>query len=431
MKETDYIDDCLRKVEEKFNKSSHNDWTDGDYKKLARSIADLSGTVISTHTLKRLFGKIKYKKFYNPQEATRDALAKYIGFDSWEIYVGTFQTQELNPVSSLKTEGEGKQVRKRNIPILLLLTLIISVTIVLLIKQRTDRNKAIRLHVINTEGAVPHTVTFKVNTEDFKTGSLILNYNSIHPYLGGEYIITDQKDSVINYTYQVPGVFRPKLFSGQHLIDSATIVAKTEGWVSFYHPEKDRHNYWLDNMYRYSSMDGFLSLTPLELIKYGKDTSTVYYTSHRNIRDFGLPGENFTLETMVLNNNSTGGISCYDINLRIICLFSSSSIRIVENNCQGFALLEFAENRIEGMNADLSFLTRNKKNWTIVRIETRDKMVDLYLDEKKVYSGAFKSDMGEIVGVEYRFKGSGKVDYLHLSDLDGKTAYKEEFGEEK
>jgi hypothetical protein len=65
MKELEYLDHCLQRVEEKYNKSPHTDWTDGDFKKLARNILNESGTIISTHTLKRLYGKIKYKEIHN------------------------------------------------------------------------------------------------------------------------------------------------------------------------------------------------------------------------------------------------------------------------------------------------------------------------------------------------------------------------------
>lgn len=59
MKESEYLDHSLKRVEKKFNKSTHKNWTDGDFKKLARGILDESATAISTHTLKRLYGKIR------------------------------------------------------------------------------------------------------------------------------------------------------------------------------------------------------------------------------------------------------------------------------------------------------------------------------------------------------------------------------------
>jgi hypothetical protein len=96
MKELEYLDHCLQRVEEKYNKSPHNDWTDGDFKKLARNILNESGTIISTHTLKRLYGKIKYKEVHNPQEATKDALAKYIGYDSWDDYTKRYDPKTVS-----------------------------------------------------------------------------------------------------------------------------------------------------------------------------------------------------------------------------------------------------------------------------------------------------------------------------------------------
>jgi hypothetical protein len=77
---------CLQKIEEKVDWKPSEQWTDYDFKLLKKQIHSCSGISISTHTLKRLFGKIKYKSDYTPQHATKDALAQFIGYNSWEDF---------------------------------------------------------------------------------------------------------------------------------------------------------------------------------------------------------------------------------------------------------------------------------------------------------------------------------------------------------
>jgi hypothetical protein len=44
------------------------------------------GTSISPDTLKRLFGKTKTYRSYNPQLETKNALALFIGYEGWEDF---------------------------------------------------------------------------------------------------------------------------------------------------------------------------------------------------------------------------------------------------------------------------------------------------------------------------------------------------------
>jgi hypothetical protein len=53
---------CLTKIEEKIDWKPSSEWTDYDFQLLKREIYDCSNIFISTHTLKRLWGKIKHLK---------------------------------------------------------------------------------------------------------------------------------------------------------------------------------------------------------------------------------------------------------------------------------------------------------------------------------------------------------------------------------
>lgn len=77
-----YIEKYLDLIEEKLDWGSSKDWTNKHFNKLADQISESSDIRISSNTLKSLFGKLKYKDDYNPQEATKNALAIFLGFQS-------------------------------------------------------------------------------------------------------------------------------------------------------------------------------------------------------------------------------------------------------------------------------------------------------------------------------------------------------------
>lgn len=83
MDEKYYIHLCIKKISQKLNWKEISLWTDSDYKNLGELISDETKIAISTHTLKRLFGKLPYKEEYHPQLASKNALAKFVGYRDW------------------------------------------------------------------------------------------------------------------------------------------------------------------------------------------------------------------------------------------------------------------------------------------------------------------------------------------------------------
>ena len=61
MDDTLYIKICLKLVEEKLGWKGHESWTDQDYRRLSDMISEKTEIQISHNTLKRLYGKFKYK----------------------------------------------------------------------------------------------------------------------------------------------------------------------------------------------------------------------------------------------------------------------------------------------------------------------------------------------------------------------------------
>src|SRR4028119_1776882 len=103
MSEVMYISKCLRLIEQKVNRGSSKDWTSENYKRLQKLIFEASGITLSTHTLERLYGKLKTHNEYKPQAETKNALARFLGYADWD----TFKIE--NPISPNESEGAPNQ----------------------------------------------------------------------------------------------------------------------------------------------------------------------------------------------------------------------------------------------------------------------------------------------------------------------------------
>lgn len=432
MDESKFIYICLQQIEDKIGWKSYKEWTDGDFKKLAKHIKEASGISISPHTLKRLFGKVKYKLSYNPQEATKEALAKYLGHDTWDIFV----EKNKQNADNLAHIGRRNKIFSKDIKpksqrwkkiygYLALILVVISIYFGFIKKIGKYRNHS--FYIENPAGEVPHTVTFHFDVSKIKAKEILIDYDFTHPYLGGEFIISDRFDSIVNYTYQIPGVYHPRLKVNGQIIDSSTVIVRSDGWVHYFQGEADLSRYWLDNMVNHLDFKGYLTLTRKDIMKYGGDTLHIYYVTHRIFRNFGLSGNNFILEAKLKNGLENGGITCFDANIEIFAENINSSLRIVEKGCQSYSILKFGENSLTGVSNNLDILGRDISSWIIVRIEVNGRDAKLFFDDEEVYSGNYFGDSGEIQGLEFLFKGSGLVDYVSLKSIDGVEVYRDDF----
>ncbi len=87
MYESFYLNKCLQHLQEKLRWGISKSWTNKEFEKLSEQIFDASRIYISVVTLKRLFGRAKtYKKEYNPQLETKNALALFLGYTNWDDF---------------------------------------------------------------------------------------------------------------------------------------------------------------------------------------------------------------------------------------------------------------------------------------------------------------------------------------------------------
>ncbi len=419
---------CLQKIEEKIDWRPSEDWTDYDFRLLKKEIHSCSGISISTHTLKRLFGKIKYKANYSPQHATKDALANFIGFDSWEEFLRS-SDEEVEQISN-GSKNPGNKPRKKilisdrkNLVRLISIPAgIIAVAAVIFLIYNT-RTPNVPFSLEHATGTIPHTVTFRYDISKVRSKQIMIDFDFIHPNLGGDFILMDKNRTLLNHTYQIPGLYHPRLVINNQPVDSGLVVAQSDGWVAFYHGMGISDRFWMDNMVQNPKYEYFMTLPRSELSRLGFDTTDIYYTTHRNIRDYQLSADDFRLEARFKNGPENGGISCYDTHFIVVGEHSESYVWMMEENCHQFCELKFGENHYEGETSDLSFLSRDLTEWSHLVMEVREKNASVYFNDVKLYEEAYTRSSGEIKGLEIRFKGSGMIDYLLLTSPENDTVY--------
>src|SRR5689334_14023175 len=72
---------CRQMIAEKLSWPPADEWRNYEFTELSEKILETTGVGLSTTTLKRLFGKVQYNNL--PSSSTLNALARYLGYDSW------------------------------------------------------------------------------------------------------------------------------------------------------------------------------------------------------------------------------------------------------------------------------------------------------------------------------------------------------------
>jgi hypothetical protein len=420
---------CLRKILEKSDWKPIEEWKDYDFNRLSKEIFSSSGVPISTHTLKRLFGKISSHRDYTPQHATLDALAIYIGFESWESFL-KYSVNETEAVHNQKKSPKPnslskKKTEKKGIYLTSFMLIIIIFAIAIAFFIFKYRYPAVSFNVINREGKVPHTVTFELDISKVRSRQVFVDFDFVHPQDGG-FLLVSPEQRLINHTYQVPNLYYPKLMLANKVIATEMVVVKSNDWVNFYN-KPDEPEYWENNMYLNTEYHDYMTFSKQDLARHHRDTSAIFYTAHRNIRDFGLTGDNFKFEMKFKNSAQNGGISCFDSRLSILCEQQNFFIWMVEPNCNQFCRLKYGENNYFGRDSDLSFLARDLSDWVLLRVEVVDNSFSIYMNNEKTYEGLYKETAGDIKGLQMRFKGSGMVDYMLMTSVENDTVYYDDF----
>jgi hypothetical protein len=128
----------------------------------------------------------------------------------------------------------------------------------------------------------------------------------------------------------------------------------------------------------------------------------------------GIIGDDANFVTNVVNNKDMGGISCYDNILYIRCQNSDIRLQFVTKGHHRFIKLQVAKTFLEGKKADLTAFSGDIESGIEYGFKTSNQTIQVYLEKRKIFDLKYEGELGEILGIEYLFKGHGGVDKYSL-----------------
>lgn len=196
MKDDKHLQYCLQRIEEKLNWGKSSSWKEPDFLQLSEIISKETEISISPQTLKRLYGKIKYKDYYNPQRATKDALVKFLGFDDWTAFIKLSKDKIDSEEQRRKlTFGKRKTYRITLLVISIVVPVLLLIAYTVKFKFSKDHKQTASFSFDTTDSVafVPYTVSIKYNIKQISSDSVYVDFDFKHAITGPAIVKLDKQ----------------------------------------------------------------------------------------------------------------------------------------------------------------------------------------------------------------------------------------------
>ena len=122
-----------------------------------------------------------------------------------------------------------------------------------------------------------------------------------------------------------------------------------------------------------------------------------------------------------------GALVGQDIAIQFICENGKMIIPLADSLGAPNISLIISEKKRVGRYDNMSDFVCNLNQYVNVKIETQNKDLTVFINEKPIYQEAYKQDLGDLFGIKVSFLGSGSIDYMELTNQNNSTVYKETF----
>jgi hypothetical protein len=453
---------CLQRVEEKLHWGSSREWVNAHFIQLSEKITAASRISISPHTLKRLFGKIKYKEDHTPQLETRNALAIFLGYKDWEDFARHGADQALpeacdrHPAGAEVAEGRtavrvpaapadtSLQKSRLLAPVreafdglplpppvssrprlgraALLLGVGVLTGLAFIAQWWPDSYAAPKasLRGKHLKGFPPLTAIFDYDISARPSDSVSIffeGYNSRRPLPRDKRTITQW--------YEFPGYYQVQLLARDKVLASLGVHALSHGWKGVAASEDFSRLYHLTPAP--AARGGHLYVLPAEVLASQVDTNQRYWVMFRNVRDFDASGDDFVFEARVMNNSRRGPISCNDVALNLTGAHHAIRIHFLKPGCSRWTYLQAGEVTLNGEFNDLSVFGQDLSRWRTIRLEVRNGAASVFFDGKFLYRLPYTAPVGSLKSISCDFMGCGRVDYVKLYNGRRELVYADAF----
>lgn len=426
---------CKSLVQEKLGWEGSESWTNHDFQVLSEKIQEATGVNLSVATLKRIWGKVKYDS--KPTITTLNTLAQFTGYENWRTFKqsqaevsgngnghghinGTEHTMQGNPGNA------AAKTRKLWRSGLVGTALCGGILFIFLYGFRKAPEAQIHpaQYAFSSKkvvsAGVPNSVIFDYDASAAPVDSVFIQ-QSWDPRRRTQVPRDGRQHTSIYYT---PGFFQAKLVVAGEVVKEHNLWITSDGWMAIAN-EEPVPVYFKDADFR---KQGMLSLPVSKMkesnISFQPETPWV---SYYNVKDFGdIRANNFVFETAVRSDYKEGSGVCQFVNIVVVLEGSVITVPLSIKGCVSDLYMIVDDHGFDGKKTDLSSFGCDLSQWVKVRCEVKDGKGRVLINDRVAREIEVKNSK-KIVGLIYRFQGTGSINEVMLSSQDGTAKFEDRF----
>ncbi len=470
MEDSEILKHLLEEVVEKVELGELETWTDKNYRKLSEIISESSGINVSHNTLKRLFGKSKTGANYSPQEATKDALARYLDHKDWYEYTKSKRQQsspkkeeeefkesgdsesqitEIPPEAekepsdkhpppptiidvrtkvvsndppadeapapiqehsiSEDSSSEEKSSKPRLKLILIALGIMVFIGTIIFVAQRTGSTRKINTKLIAKSGEAPFTAILAYKSEENNSDSIfaIFEDNVL------EKIHLPAEHQQITHVYKRPGFYNVVVVN-----ENADTLSKEQILVSS--PKWTLYEGQLNNVHLNQQVKSHFYSKEFNAKTYSYFKNFNMTTDELSLSFIAKGGSNGDIDENIRLRGNCMIIDEYDEREKIIIanvvgdkgeiLFTLS-----EACCFGDLIEIIGQKAIDGKYNNLSNFGLALNNWNMFKILVHNKHISFTCNEQIIYTDHFSKSIGQLMGINLIVVPDGEVSKVTIN----------------
>lgn len=411
------LKDIIKKCEQKFGRGNSESWKHNDFHDFSREISEKTKINISHNTLKRIFGKIPTDKYYLPQQATFDALIEYSDFD-----ISTQYDEKLDfetPLTdSVNIDFESKTRKKYKAGGFLILLFIFAVLGYWVFKNDTFNGDISDLKLTSSEGTLPKTCFFAINTPNV-SDSVFIDFGDRSPLV---HLKPNQK--TVSHTYFIPGVFDVAITDRTtEFAKSSVYIETSKKWLGlgFQKQRLIPKNYYAFQAQK--NKDSLFSVTNSQLERNSIDTTQTFFVRLCNYAPISQSADNFIFETTFKKDFTNEGIFCSGMVFKISGANNKIRFNFVNSGCSSKVTNIISEKMIDGVTHNLTPFVIDFKKWNTVKLINNNKKLSLFVNDTLIHKTTYDASLGDLRGLFVEFERNGIIKKCSLSSLSGTKYY--------
>ena len=431
-KEKQWLEECRKLIELSLGWGESNLWTNDDFERLSDEIWEKTRIRLSVSTLKRIWGRVRYKNF--PNSVTLNALAGFLNYDHWRDFCKTHPFKDENdpvgrehtqiPSVITNTDKQSNVSGKawyRSITRAVLVALLILGFGSWLLRKSIARKQPLDAENFSFSSRkvtddLPNSVVFHYDASAAKDSRVMIQQS----WDSSRREKIDARGHEYTSIYYYPGYFKAKLLINGRIVKETPVFIQTKGWKGII-GKKPLPIYLKDEEIR---REGGMNISDT-LLKEKLNTSEFsgLRVQFVNIREFpGINAGDFILETAFRNSSTMEESLCRRVVVEILGTESVILIPFSTTGCIADLNFFSGDTTLEGKEHDLSAFGCDFSRLQQMKCTVNKQVLRIYLNEKLILTTPKQKSMGRIIGLRILFEGAGQLQQVVIETPD-KIAY--------